>query len=113
MISALSFLLSGLIFLLHFVRKDEGLIHLLGGDDYGPVEGLAVIRVTPALLLKAALFDQDNTRSVGRRLSHAFEVGLAGPLTDADPNREGFAIPTVKPRDPKNAKQKKQNTDDR
>jgi 2,3-bisphosphoglycerate-independent phosphoglycerate mutase len=33
--------------------------------------------------------------------------GLEGPLTDADPNREGFAIPTVKPRDPKNAKQKK------
>jgi 2,3-bisphosphoglycerate-independent phosphoglycerate mutase len=33
--------------------------------------------------------------------------GLAGPLTDADPNREGFAIPTVKPRDPKNARQKK------
>ena len=29
------------------------------------------------------------------------------PLTDADPNREGFAIPTVKPRDPANAKQKK------
>ncbi len=33
--------------------------------------------------------------------------GLEGPLTDADPNREGYAIPTVKPRDPKNAKQKK------
>jgi 2,3-bisphosphoglycerate-independent phosphoglycerate mutase len=33
--------------------------------------------------------------------------GLEGPLTDADPNREGFAIPTVKARDPKNAKQKK------
>ncbi len=33
--------------------------------------------------------------------------GLEGPLTDADPNREGFAIPGVKPRDPKNAKQKK------
>ncbi len=33
--------------------------------------------------------------------------GLEGPLTDADPNREGFAIPTVKPRDPKSAKQKK------
>jgi 2,3-bisphosphoglycerate-independent phosphoglycerate mutase len=33
--------------------------------------------------------------------------GLEGPLTDADPNREGFAIPTVKPRDPKNARQKK------
>jgi 2,3-bisphosphoglycerate-independent phosphoglycerate mutase len=32
---------------------------------------------------------------------------LEGPLTDADPNREGFAIPTVKPRDPKNLKQKK------
>jgi 2,3-bisphosphoglycerate-independent phosphoglycerate mutase len=33
--------------------------------------------------------------------------GLEGPLTDADPNREGFAVPTVKPRDPKNAGQKK------
>jgi 2,3-bisphosphoglycerate-independent phosphoglycerate mutase len=33
--------------------------------------------------------------------------GLEGPLTDADPNREGYAIPTVKPRDAKNAKQKK------
>jgi 2,3-bisphosphoglycerate-independent phosphoglycerate mutase len=33
--------------------------------------------------------------------------GLEGPLTDADPNREGFTIPTVKPRDPKSAKQKK------
>ena len=33
--------------------------------------------------------------------------GLEGPLTDADPNREGFAIPTVKPRDPENVKQKK------
>jgi len=33
--------------------------------------------------------------------------GLEGPLTDADPNREGSAIPTVKPRDPKNLKQKK------
>jgi 2,3-bisphosphoglycerate-independent phosphoglycerate mutase len=33
--------------------------------------------------------------------------GLEGPLTDADPNREGFAIPVVKPRDPTNAGQKK------
>ncbi len=33
--------------------------------------------------------------------------GLEGPLTDADPNREGYAIPTVKPRDPKSAKQKR------
>lgn len=33
--------------------------------------------------------------------------GLEGPLTDADPNREGFPIPTVEPRDPKNLKQKK------
>jgi 2,3-bisphosphoglycerate-independent phosphoglycerate mutase len=33
--------------------------------------------------------------------------GLEGPLTDADPNREGFTIPSVKPRDPKSAKQKK------
>jgi 2,3-bisphosphoglycerate-independent phosphoglycerate mutase len=33
--------------------------------------------------------------------------GLEGPLTDADPNREGFAVPTVQPRDPNNAGQKK------
>jgi 2,3-bisphosphoglycerate-independent phosphoglycerate mutase len=33
--------------------------------------------------------------------------GLEGPTTDADPNREGFPIPAVKPRDPANAKQKK------
>ena len=33
--------------------------------------------------------------------------GLEGPLTDADPNREGFAIPTVHPRDEGNAGQKK------
>lgn len=33
--------------------------------------------------------------------------GLEGPLTDADPNREGFPIPAVKPRDPKDLKQKK------
>jgi 2,3-bisphosphoglycerate-independent phosphoglycerate mutase len=33
--------------------------------------------------------------------------GLEGPLTDADPNREGLAIPVVKPRDAKNVGQKK------
>ncbi|MGA2865992.1 MAG: 2,3-bisphosphoglycerate-independent phosphoglycerate mutase [Verrucomicrobiota bacterium] len=33
--------------------------------------------------------------------------GLEGPLTDADPNREGLRIPTAQPRDPKNAGQKK------
>lgn len=33
--------------------------------------------------------------------------GLEGPLTDADPNREGAPVPTVKPVDPRSAKQKK------
>src|SRR5262245_18515434 len=33
--------------------------------------------------------------------------GLEGPLTDADPNREGLPIPMVKPRDPQNSKQTK------
>ena len=33
--------------------------------------------------------------------------GLEGPLSDADPNREGFKIPEVKPRDENNAGQKK------
>jgi 2,3-bisphosphoglycerate-independent phosphoglycerate mutase len=33
--------------------------------------------------------------------------GLEGPLTDADPNREGFPVPTVHPRDENNSGQKK------
>jgi 2,3-bisphosphoglycerate-independent phosphoglycerate mutase len=33
--------------------------------------------------------------------------GLEGPLTDADPNREGLAIPEVQPVNPKSAKAKK------
>ena len=33
--------------------------------------------------------------------------GLEGPVTDADPNREGFPIPTVRPHDTKNPGQKK------
>jgi 2,3-bisphosphoglycerate-independent phosphoglycerate mutase len=33
--------------------------------------------------------------------------GLEGPLTDADPNREGATIPTAKPVDPDSPKQKK------
>ncbi len=33
--------------------------------------------------------------------------GLEGPLTDADPNREGKPIPPARARDPRNAKQKK------
>ena len=33
--------------------------------------------------------------------------GLAGPLTDADPHREGLAIPAAKPVDAKSAKAKK------
>src|SRR5271165_6445415 len=33
--------------------------------------------------------------------------GLEGPLTDADPNREGFPVPAVHPRDENNAGQKK------
>ena len=33
--------------------------------------------------------------------------GLEGPLTDADPNREGLPIPVVKPRDPANSGQVK------
>src|ERR1051325_7233399 len=33
--------------------------------------------------------------------------GVEGPLTEADPNREGLPIPTVKPRNAKSAAQKK------
>jgi 2,3-bisphosphoglycerate-independent phosphoglycerate mutase len=34
-------------------------------------------------------------------------TGLEGPLTDADPNREGLPIPAVAPTDPNSVKQKK------
>ena len=34
-------------------------------------------------------------------------AGLEGPLTDADPHREGLPVPTVKPVNPKSAKAKK------
>lgn len=34
-------------------------------------------------------------------------AGLEGPLTDADPNREGLPVPPAQPRNPKSAKQKK------
>ncbi|HVU27708.1 MAG TPA: 2,3-bisphosphoglycerate-independent phosphoglycerate mutase [Verrucomicrobiae bacterium] len=45
-------------------------------------------------------------------LEHRFALifrgnGLEGPLTDADPNREGLPIPTVHPRDENNTAQKK------
>ncbi len=33
--------------------------------------------------------------------------GLGGPLTDADPNREGSTVPVPKPTDPKSVKQRK------
>ena len=33
--------------------------------------------------------------------------GLEGPLTDADPHREGLPVPKVAPVDPKSAKAKK------
>ncbi len=33
--------------------------------------------------------------------------GLEGPLTDADPNREGLPIPRAEPRDPQNPRQQK------
>ena len=64
-------------------------------------------------LLAAKVKKIGNTQVIIRPgKEHRFVVvfrgkGLEGPLTDADPNREGFAIPTVKPRNPKNAKQKK------
>jgi 2,3-bisphosphoglycerate-independent phosphoglycerate mutase len=45
-------------------------------------------------------------------LGHRFVVvlrgsGMEGPLTDADPNREGLPVPEALPNDPKSARQKK------
>jgi len=64
-------------------------------------------------LLAAKIKKIGDTRIIIRAgKEHRFVVvfrgkGLEGPLTDADPNREGYVVPAVKPRDPKNAKQKK------
>ena len=65
-----------------------------------------------ALLSKSIKKIGDTQVIIKAGKEHRFVVifrgkGLEGPLTDADPNREGFAIPTVKPRDAKSAKQKK------
>jgi len=65
-----------------------------------------------ALLSKSIKKIGDTEVIIKAGKEHRFVVifrgkGLEGPLTDADPNREGFAIPTVKPRDAKSAKQKK------
>jgi 2,3-bisphosphoglycerate-independent phosphoglycerate mutase len=54
--------------------------------------------------------DADVTIKPGK--GHRFVVifrgkGLEGPLSDADPNREGLPIPKVQPTDPKSAAQKK------
>ena len=64
-------------------------------------------------LLSASIKKIGDTQVIIRAgKEHRFVVvfrgkGLEGPLTDADPNREGYVIPVVKPRDAKNAKQKK------
>src|SRR5512146_1199006 len=64
-------------------------------------------------LLSAKVKKIDDTEVIIKAgKEHRFVVvfrgkGLEGPLTDADPNREGLPIPTVHPRDPKKAGQKK------
>lgn len=65
-----------------------------------------------ALLAKKVKKIGDTEVIIKAGKEHRFVVifrgkGLEGPLTDADPNREGLAIPTAEPRDPKSAKQKK------
>jgi 2,3-bisphosphoglycerate-independent phosphoglycerate mutase len=65
-----------------------------------------------ALLAKKVKKIGDTEVIIKAGKEHRFVVifrgkGLEGPLTDADPNREGLPIPTAEPRDPKSAKQKK------
>ncbi|MGV3757112.1 MAG: 2,3-bisphosphoglycerate-independent phosphoglycerate mutase [Verrucomicrobiota bacterium] len=65
-----------------------------------------------ALLAKKVKKIGDTEVIIKAGKEHRFVVifrgkGLEGPLTDADPNREGLPIPTSKPRDAKSAKQKK------
>lgn len=65
-----------------------------------------------ALLAKKVKKIGDTEVIIKAGKEHRFVVifrgkGLEGPLTDADPNREGLPIPTAKPRDAKSAKQKK------
>jgi 2,3-bisphosphoglycerate-independent phosphoglycerate mutase len=54
----------------------------------------------------------DTTVMIKPGKGHRFVVvfrgeGLEGPLTDADPNREGAPVPVAKPSNPKSVKQKK------
>jgi 2,3-bisphosphoglycerate-independent phosphoglycerate mutase len=65
-----------------------------------------------ALLAKQVKKIGDTQVLIKAGKGHRFVVifrgkGLEGPLTDADPNREGAPIPTVAPSDPKSVRQKK------
>src|SRR5215468_6427011 len=84
----------------------------LGLFGYDPLEFQVGRGVIEALGLGIELKPGDVQVIIKAGKEHRFVVvfrgkGLEGPLTDADPNREGFAVPTVKPRDAKNLKQKK------
>src|SRR5512134_3039963 len=84
----------------------------LGLFGYDPLEFQVGRGVIEALALGLTLKLGDTQVIIQPGKEHRFVVvfrgkGLEGPLTDADPNREGLPIPSVKPRDPKNAKQKK------
>ena len=65
-----------------------------------------------ALLAKKVKKIGDTEVIIKAGKGHRFVVifrgkGLEGPLTDADPNRDGAPIPTVEPTDPGSARQKK------
>jgi 2,3-bisphosphoglycerate-independent phosphoglycerate mutase len=65
-----------------------------------------------ALLAKRIKAIGDTEVIIKAGKEHRFVVifrgkGLEGPLTDSDPNREGLPIASVKPTNPKSAKQKK------
>src|SRR6476469_6175629 len=88
-------------------------------DDKGIVTDRRAGRIDTAVceelcaLLSEKVKKVDDTQVIIKAgKGHRFVVvfrgkGLEGPLTDADPHREGSPIPTVKPRDPKKAGQKK------
>jgi len=88
-------------------------------DDNGIVTDRRAGRIPTETCERLCALLQERIRQLGDTQviirpgkEHRFVVvfrgpGLEGPLTDADPNREGLPIPRAEPRDPQNPRQQK------
>src|SRR6478672_9501823 len=88
-------------------------------DDKGVVTDRRAGRIDTAVCEELCALLAEKVKKIGDAQviikpgkGHRFVVlfrgkGLEGPLTDADPHREGLPVPNVEPVDAKNARQKK------